>query len=125
MFRAQTIEIDGTRMVIMSEAEYEHLTRESAVSVRRDSGPALPRSGRKRPVPALDFARVSIAREIIRRRGELGLSQQALADLAGVRQETLSRIETGKHTASVPTIRKVDAALKAAGRRRKRARANP
>ena len=35
------------------------------------------------------------------------LSPERLADLAGVRQETLSRIETGRHTASQRTIEKI------------------
>jgi transcriptional regulator with XRE-family HTH domain len=35
-----------------------------------------------------------------------------LALRAGVRVETLCRIETGKHTPSVPTIDKLDRALK-------------
>ena len=50
-------------------------------------------------VPALEYARISLARDLIRDRKAVGLSQQKLAALAGIRQETLSRIETGKHTA--------------------------
>jgi transcriptional regulator with XRE-family HTH domain len=40
------------------------------------------------------------------------LSQRELATMAGVRVETLCRIETGKHTPSVPTVDKLDRALK-------------
>jgi len=47
-----------------------------------------------------------------------GLSQRELALKAGVRVETLCRIETGKHIPSVPTIDKLDRALKLAARRR-------
>lgn len=72
-------------------------------------------------VPAREFARISIAREVIRRRRAAGLSQQALADLAGVRQETISRIETARHNAAPGTIAKIERALTAANRRRKRA----
>jgi transcriptional regulator with XRE-family HTH domain len=42
----------------------------------------------------------------------LGLTQQALAKLAGVRQETLSRLESGKHSPTVRTVEKIDRALK-------------
>jgi len=42
------------------------------------------------------------------------LNQKELAQLAGIRLETLCRIETGKHTPSVPTIDRIDRALKKA-----------
>ena len=47
-------------------------------------------------------------------RRKTGYSQQELADLAGTRQETVSRIEGGKHTASVKMIDRIDRALKQA-----------
>ena len=51
------------------------------------------------------------ARDILRARRKLGLSQADLARRAGIRAETLNRIEKGKNTASVPTIAKIDRAL--------------
>jgi transcriptional regulator with XRE-family HTH domain len=48
-----------------------------------------------------------------------GLSQKDLAARAGVRVETLCRIEKGHHTASAPTITKIEKALM--GRRSRRA----
>ncbi len=71
-------------------------------------------------VPAVAYARASIAREIIVRRGALGWTQQKLADAAGVRVETVCRIETGKHTASTPTIEQLDRALRSAEKKRSR-----
>jgi transcriptional regulator with XRE-family HTH domain len=35
-----------------------------------------------------------------------------LAELAGLRQETLSRLESGKHSPTVRTVEKIDQALK-------------
>ena len=40
------------------------------------------------------------------------MSQVQLAELAGLRQETLSRIESGKHSPTVRTVEKIDRALK-------------
>jgi transcriptional regulator with XRE-family HTH domain len=53
-----------------------------------------------------------LARKLIRDRVAAGLTQRELATRAGVRVETLCRIETGKHTPSVPTVDKLDRALK-------------
>lgn len=131
MLRAQTVDVSGTRFVIMAERDYESLCRSAGRSAEGDDLPAFPKANAAGTMPAVEFARVSIARDIIRERRALGLSQQALAQLAGIRQETLSRIETAKHTATIATIDKIDRALKRAaksgtkrgGRRAAKARA--
>jgi DNA-binding XRE family transcriptional regulator len=71
-------------------------------------------------VPAMEFVRVSIARDIIRERKALGLTQEQLAKLAGVRQETLCRLETGRHSPTVRTVEKIDKALVRAARSKRR-----
>lgn len=81
--------------------------------------PPYPKPDANGNYPALEYLRVSIARDIIRDREALGLTQRELAKRAGVRVETLCRIETGKHTASTATIDKLDRALKQAERKRK------
>lgn len=43
---------------------------------------------------------------------ELGLTQTELAKLAGIRQETLSRLEFGKHKPNVRTVERIEAALR-------------
>lgn len=53
--------------------------------------------------PAAAWLRASIAHGVIRDRVRSGLPQRELTRLAGIRVETLCRIETGKHTATVPT----------------------
>ncbi|MBI1900246.1 MAG: helix-turn-helix transcriptional regulator [Planctomycetia bacterium] len=82
--------------------------------------PRLPKPDADGHYPAVEYARVSLARKIIRDRVAAGLSQRQLALRAGIRVETLCRIETGKHTPSVPTIDKLDRALKAAEQRPRR-----
>lgn len=69
-------------------------------------------------VPAVEYARASIAREVVTRRLAAGMTQQQLAAAARVRVETLRRIENARHTADVATLTKIDAALNAAPKKR-------
>ncbi len=77
--------------------------------------PALPPADERGRYPAIETARALIARQIIRARKAVGWTQAELAVRAGVRQETISRIETGKHSPGLKTMAKIDRALKKAG----------
>jgi DNA-binding XRE family transcriptional regulator len=68
--------------------------------------------------PAVAFARASLARSIRQERLAAGLTQQELALAAGVRQETISRLESGKHSPTVRMVEKIDRALQSAARKR-------
>jgi predicted transcriptional regulator len=81
--------------------------------------PAFPPANAKGNRPAVAFARVSIARKIIEQRRALGISQQELARMAGVRQETISRLESGKHSPTIRTVDKIDQALQREERRQR------
>lgn len=48
---------------------------------------------------------------IRRTRKQLGLSQKQLGEKSGLRQETISMLETGSSTATLPTVLSVLAAL--------------
>ena len=111
MMPAQTIHIDGKPFVLVEKAEYERL----ATLAKAGELPPLPLPDADGNYPAVAYARASIARGIIRDRVAAGLSQKELARRAGIRVETLCRIETGKHTPSAATIAKIDGALKKAG----------
>jgi DNA-binding XRE family transcriptional regulator len=87
------------------------------LALNENSLPPWPPADAQGNRPALEFARVSIARDIIKERTALGLTQQELAKLAGICQETLCRLETGKHAPNVRTVDKIEAALKRAERR--------
>jgi len=76
-----------------------------------DLPPPFPTPNAAGLVNALQQVRVSIARELVRARREAGLSQQQLAKLAHVRQETISRIESAKHTATPRVLDKLMRAL--------------
>ena len=101
---AQTIVLDGKRFVILPEAEYQRMT-------------ALPPADAAGNRPAVAAMRAVLARDIVRDRQQVGWTQAELARRAGIRVETLNRIETGKHSPSVATIEKIDTALRAATKR--------
>jgi DNA-binding XRE family transcriptional regulator len=119
MIGLQRIEVEGKRFVLLPENEYERLcrTRGETIALADDELPPLPKPDRHGRFPAVEYARISLARDLIRDRKGVGLSQQCLADLAGIRQETLSRIETGKHTANPRTVDKIVRAIEAQQRR--------
>lgn len=52
-----------------------------------------------------------MARIVIRRRGQLGLSQAALAQRMGTSHSAISRIESGQHPTTVQTLRRLADAL--------------
>ena len=65
----------------------------------------------------IEHVRLSLANKIIGQRKAARLTQAQLAKLAGIRVETISRLENGLHTPSVRTFAKIEAALKRAARR--------
>ena len=79
--------------------------------------PPLPLPDANGRFPAVEYTRISLARNLIRDRKAAGLSQERLAELAGVRQETISRLESGKNTAMPGTVAKIDLAIVAARKR--------
>ena len=81
--------------------------------------PSLPAPKANGNYDAIEYARVSLARKFVIDRRKAGLSQEELAKLSGVRRETISRIESGKHTATVAIVDKLDKAIQKASKRRK------
>lgn len=55
----------------------------------------------------------ALARIVIRRRGELGLSQAQLAERMGTSHSAISRIESGQHATTARTLKKLAEALEA------------
>ena len=70
--------------------------------------PPLPKPDANGRFLATEYTRVSLARNLIRDGKSVGLSQERLAELAGIRQETISHLESGKHTATPDTIAKIE-----------------
>src|SRR5262245_61564929 len=84
-------------------------------SPKRQPMPVFPPANAQGYYPAAETLQVIIARQLIERRHKAGLSQAEVAKRAGVRQETVSRLESGKHAPTIRTIEKIDRALAAAG----------
>ena len=116
MAKAARLRIDGRDYVVVARSEYERLRGLARVA----EVPRLPEPDEHGNLPAVEYARASIARDIVLGRARLGLTQRELAQRARVRVETLCRIETGKHTPSVATIVKIERALGVGARVKKR-----
>jgi ribosome-binding protein aMBF1 (putative translation factor) len=103
--------LNGKRVVVLEEAEFDRLVR------RADEWePAMPEPDERGLYPARETMAVIQARDIIRARRQLGLSQGELARLSGIRVETLNR-ENAKNKPNVATIEKIDRALRRASRK--------
>ena len=102
-------------MVVLEESEYERLQQKAD-----EWQPLMPEPLPNGNYPAAEALAVAQARNILRARRKLGLSQAELARLAGVRPETLNRIEHGRNKPSIPTIAKIDRALRKAEKRNHR-----
>ncbi|MGA2798709.1 MAG: helix-turn-helix transcriptional regulator [Thermoguttaceae bacterium] len=109
----QTLTIAGQRFVVIPENQYRQLLGENRE-------PPLPEADAKGNYPAVESARIVLARQIIRRRRAAGLTQSDLARLSGVRVETISRLEHGKHSPNVATVDKLVRILKGMEGKRKR-----
>ena len=100
----QTVTLAGQRFVIVPEAAFRQMAGDTKEL------PLPPRDAQGN-YPAAEALQVSIARSIVRGRRKAGLTQVELARRAGIRTETLNRIEKGKHAPSVSTIEKIERAL--------------
>jgi DNA-binding XRE family transcriptional regulator len=107
----QTLTLAGKRYVLLEQEEYERLLAQA----QEWPEPALPGPDANGDYPAVASAKAMIARKIVRGRRALGLTQVELARCAGIRPETLKRIEQGQHSPSLATLEKIDRALKEAG----------
>lgn len=111
----QTITIDKKQYVLVPKEEY---VRIAAIA----SMPQLPEPNERGNYPAAEYARALIARQLITRRRAANLSQRELAEKAGVRFESVSRIETGKVSPKVATLDKIDRVLSLIEKKKERKR---
>ena len=112
---AGTLELGGKRFVIVPAAEYDRLRQRASVAGDVD-WPELPVADAKGTYPAVEACRVTLARKLIKRRWAVGLSQAEVARRAGIRPETLNRIERAKVTADTATVVRIVHTLEKAER---------
>jgi DNA-binding XRE family transcriptional regulator len=101
----QTLNIDGKKLIVLTEEAFAELMEKAGVL------PPLPPADKHGARDALTFADAAIARKLISRRIKAGLTQKELAKRAGVRLETICRLESGKHAPTRETVARIDAAL--------------
>jgi DNA-binding XRE family transcriptional regulator len=101
------VELDGLRYVILRESLFDMLCQKAGIT-KSDAGE------NENLTPAFDIDRATLAEKLRRRRRAAGLSQAELARRAGVRSETLNRIERGHTEPDFTTIRKLVLAIDAA-----------
>ena len=106
----QSLNLPGKKFVLIAESEYRRLTRHKEAAV-----PPMPAMSPDGTYPAAQAMRAMMARKIIAARTAVGLSQATLARNAGLRVETLNRLEKGKHTPDLGTMAKINKALDNAG----------
>ena len=89
--------------------------KKSANGSGRQEIPVFPPANARGNYPGAETLQVIIARQLIERRRQAGLSQAEVAKRAGICQETVSRLESGKHAPTVRTVEKIDRVLSDAG----------
>jgi DNA-binding XRE family transcriptional regulator len=102
------VELDGMRYVIIRASLFEKICHRAGISFPS----ALDEE--KAISPGFELDRATLAEKLMRRRRASGLSQADLARRAGIRPETLNRIERGRTTPDFATIRKLVEAMNAA-----------
>lgn len=95
----QRIVLDGKGYVVIAEDEFQALTQPDKSANRMDE------------LEAFNVSDQRLADRLLQRRRESGLTQKDLAHRAGIRVETLNRIEKGRTTPDFKSIRKLVIAM--------------
>lgn len=114
----QAFNIGKREFVILDRRQYTNLLKKLPLrhmNVRGDiSLPPAPKKLASGNFPAAEALRADLARYLIKRRWAAQLTQAALARRAGIRVETLNRVERARVTPNPQTILKIVAALEKA-----------
>ena len=99
------LKIEGRPYVLMSRDTYRRLVA---------GLPELPPQDRHGHRPAVAMAKAMIARTVKRRRVELGLESNELAELSRLRPETLRKIESGTYRPTREMVARLEEAFRRA-----------
>lgn len=110
----RTLTEKGEKFVVVPADVWARIASGSVVM------PPLPEASADGSRDALQFARATIARGIIRDRIAIGPSQAELARRAGIQPAVLNRIEKGKVVPDESTMKKIDGVLRAGAKRKRR-----
>ena len=91
----QRVRLDEKWYVIVAEDQLRALTEPRHARAKDDA------------LDAMNISDQRLADRLLRRREQAGLTQKDLAKLAGIRVETLNRLEKGRTTPDFKTIRKL------------------
>jgi DNA-binding XRE family transcriptional regulator len=105
----QILELSGKQYVVIEREEFERLTK--CAGNEGDPLPPLPLPDANGNYPAIAYGRALLARRIVAARNLAGWTQTELARRAGVRKETIHRIEAGKNNADESTFKKIERAF--------------
>ena len=109
----QILELAGKQFVVIERDEFERLTGHP---VEADGQlPPLPPPDANGNYPAIAYGRALLARRIVAARNKAGWSQAELARRAGVRKETIHRIEAGKNNPDESTFTRIEKAFAPGG----------
>ncbi len=106
--RYTVLELDGLRYAVLRESRLRTVCRRAGVVPRPPDEPNTPRPS----LAGFEADDARLAERLIERRKATGLCQAELARRAGVRVETLNRIERGRTTPDFATVRKLVIAMK-------------
>jgi len=109
----QLLEIAGKQFVVVEREDFERLTGHSVAL--GDPLPPLPAKDAQGNYPAIAYGRALLARRLVAARNKAGWSQAELARQAGVRKETIHRIEAGKNNPDEATFTRIEKAFTAHG----------
>ena len=109
----QILELAGKQFVVIERGEFERRTGKGVEA--DDPLPPLPPRDVNGNYPAIAYGRALLARRIVTARKKAGWSQAELARQAGVRKETIHRIEAGKNNPDESTFTRIEKAFTAGG----------
>jgi ribosome-binding protein aMBF1 (putative translation factor) len=110
----RNLTLDGKRYVLVPQKQWDAIERRTGRRSTRSSGSPKVMDGNY----TIEHVRVSLANKVSQQRKAAGLTQAELAKRAGVRVETISRLESGLHMPGVRRFEKIERVLKRSGKSR-------